>query len=273
MPDWLNMQEAGRVSATGEAFTIAGGGGVTFTCGAANTKGNWAVVSAATPWEAHGICVSLAIKSSGGDQLVDIGMGTAAAECVIVPNIYWTGGSSSSYNKCFWFPINIPAGVRLVVRGQSIAGATTGLASVCLFQHGFMGVPSCGTIVSLGANTGTTGGIALGAPAGNNTWGAWTQVIASGTQHFNWIMPVFGDAGVTTRTSGQRFFGQIGMGAAAAEIAIGPEYPWSSSSTAFSTNMWHGFWTDVPASERIVARYGSNATTTLGCHTVLYGGW
>lgn len=272
MPDWLNMQQAGRVSALGESFTIAGGGGVTFTCGVANTKGSWAVVSAATPWEAHGIYVGLTIKSAAADALVDIGLGTAANEFVLIPNLYWTGGSSSSYNKGFWIPVNIPAGVRLAVRAQSATASLTGLCSITLFEQAMLGLPSVGRVTALGAITATSLGTALGAP-GAGAWGAWTQIAATAGENFKWIMPVFGDLSIASRTSGQRFHGQMGLGAAAAEIGLGPEYPWSSSSTSFSTNMHHGFWTDIPSSERVVARYGSSAATTLGCGCVIYGGW
>jgi hypothetical protein len=273
MPDWLNMSGSGRVSALGEAFNIANGGGVSFTCGAANTKGSWAVVSAATPYEAHGVCVVLAVKSAGVDLLVDIGMGTAGNECVIIPNLLWTGGSSSSYNKCFFVPLNIPAGVRLVVRAQSIAGSHTGRCSVTLFEAGMLGMPSIGRVVAFGADTAATGGLALGNPAGANTWGAWTELASSAGQNLKWVMPVPGDGGITTRTSGSRHFLQMGTGAAAAEIGLGPEYPFSSSSTSFSTNMFHGFWADIPSSERLAMRYGISATTTVGCDGMIYGGW
>lgn len=267
------MQQAGRASAVAEAFAVANGGGVQVIASASiNTKGAWAVISAATPWEAHGVCVELTIKSSGADQLIDIGWGTAGNEHVIIPDILYTGGSSSSYNRCMWFPIHIPAGVRLVARTQSQTASVNCRVAVSLFQQAWLGVPSLQHIDAFGVDAAATGGLALSAPAANG-WGAWVQMAAAAGANYKWVMPVWGDAGITTRTSGQRFHGQLGMGAAAAEVAIGPEYPWSSSSTSFSQNMFHGFWTDIPASERIVARYNSSAITTLGCDCVVYAGW
>lgn len=273
MPDWLNASGAGRVSEVGESFVIGNGGGVLVTCGSANTKGNWAVVSAATPFDAHGIVATFAAKSAAGDQLLDIGIGSAGVEHVIAPDLLWTGGSSSGYNKTMWIPVTIPKGARLVCRSQSIAGATTGRVSVCLMQAGMLGLPALGKIIAMGADTSATGGVSLGNPAGSNTWGAWTEIIASVAKPLKWIMAVFGDQGITSRTSGQRYFGQMGRGSGGNEKPIGPEVTWSSSSTCFSINQWVGLWTDIPDGERLVARYGASGTGTPGVDSVIYGGW
>lgn len=271
MPEAQSLCSAGRLPAASEGFTIASQGGVLATAGAINTKGTAAVIQATTPFDAHGCWVQLTSKSAAGDQLVDICVGGSGAEVALIPNIYYTAGSNSSYGKTYFFPVSIPGGSRLSAKVASATASVTCRVAVYLQQQSELGLPTVDRIIAFGADTAASRGTPLGDPAAAS-WGAWTQISASVSDHLHWLCPVFGDRAIATRTSGNKMIGQMGRGAAAAEQGIGPEIPWNCSSTSNSINRWDGWWGDIPAGERMVARYGASTATALGMDVIIYGG-
>jgi hypothetical protein len=107
--------------------------------GTANTKSAWAngVLSTST---ARDMKMCYVVMGNGGsttnaatDWLLDIGVGAAASEQVILPNLYFSlGGQIGSGPTPFVlgpFPVNVPSGSRLVARVQS--GNTTAASRVC----------------------------------------------------------------------------------------------------------------------------------------------
>jgi hypothetical protein len=269
MGDWPLM-EAGRVSSTSESWTVANGGGVSVTAGAIGVKGAAAVISASTPFEAHGIFVNFSTKSSAADQLVDILIGGAGVEQVLIPNIYYSAGSNSAYGKSFFFPCYIPAGSRITAKTQSATASVTCRVSVTLLQQSFLGLPGFSKFLALGADVTNSRGTPLTDPTAA-AWGAWTQIVASLSDTIAWIMPIFGDRAIATRTSGNKYHGQLGEGGAGVEQAFGPEYPWYSSSTALSINGFQGFFMEMTKNERLAARYTATTATNLGIDCVVYG--
>lgn len=107
--------------------------------GTANTKSAWAngVLSTST---ARDMKMCYVCMGNGGsstaastDWLLDIGVGGAGSEQVVIPNLYFTHGASSGAGPNPFvmgpFPVNIPAGSRLVARVQS--GNITAASRVC----------------------------------------------------------------------------------------------------------------------------------------------
>jgi len=271
MPDWLNQCAAGRVQAVSEGWTAANVGGVSVTAGAINTKGAWAVISAVTPFDADGIFVELMVKSSAADQLIDIGIGASGQEGVYIPNIYYAGGSNSAYGKTFFFPFSVAAGSRLVARSQSATASVTARVAVHLMQAGTVGLPTCRNFFAFGADIVNSRGTPLADPAAG-AWGAWTQLSAVIGQELKWIMPIYGDRALGTRTAGNRYAGQLGIGAAGVEYGIGPEQGWYSSSTALSINGFHGWWQHIEANQRLSGRTAVLTAASLGVDCIAYGG-
>src|SRR3569832_625051 len=95
-----------------------------------NSKGAWFQVTASLPFDACGVIVQWR-GSSGAPifSLIDVGVGAAGAEQVIIPNI--AGGNASStedvWNQPIIFPVEIPAGTRVAVRA---AGSSTNTAVI-----------------------------------------------------------------------------------------------------------------------------------------------
>lgn len=98
--------------------------------GTAHTKGAWSQLVASTPFNVHWatLCLGNQLNSarSLADWLVDIGVGGAGSEGVIVPNLPIASEASQQVRPTFTtFPVAIPAGSRVVVRAQcSIIDAT-----------------------------------------------------------------------------------------------------------------------------------------------------
>lgn len=270
----MNLAGGARLPAASEGFGIANEGGALVTAGAINTKGTPAVVQATTPFDADMIIVQLTSKSSAADQLIDLMIGGAGSEVVVVPNIYYTAGSNSAYGKTFMFPVAIPAGSRLSARSQSATASVTARVAVYLIQTGTLGMQSFSKIVAYGASTAASRGTGITDPGAAGAWGAWTQVVAATSEPLKWILPIFGDRSVATRTSGAKYVAQIGRGANPNEQGVGPEHAWNSSSTSFSISSFQGVPCDIASGERLSVRWGGSSVVaaSLGVDVVIYGG-
>lgn len=90
--------------------------------GTVNTKGAWVEICAVTP---HPITSALLVANSGPSNgfavnfLLDLGVGAAGTEHVVVPNIHHrTETASGRTSFPALFPVTIPAGVRVSARVQ-----------------------------------------------------------------------------------------------------------------------------------------------------------
>jgi hypothetical protein len=269
--DWLTDSIGAISDGIGHTSAFVG---TTVTSGAVNVKGSYPAtpLSTSTPRDAHGILIFNTAKSvSAADYLVDIAIGAAASEQIIVENLLFAAGSSSGVLRSYYLPVKVPAGARLNARSQSsTAAATLGLACA-LIEGDMLGVPAFDKIISIGAQTATSGGVVLGNP-GAAGWGAWTELAASLAQDIGWFMACWGDNKIATRTAAQAHYCQGGRGGAGVEQAIIPPSQIGPSSTSFGGGLQIGWPVKIPAGQRVVARYGSSAITNLGMAAVGYGG-
>jgi len=130
-------------SARGDAYGIltASSGGTALTvAGATHTKSAWTQLVASTTGRARFMVVGLqpvvgtVIAATAG--LVDIGVGAAAAEQVVVPNVpYSTIATEVIRYEAITVPVTIPSGTRIAARYQadSIAAGTLPRVSVVTF--------------------------------------------------------------------------------------------------------------------------------------------
>jgi hypothetical protein len=97
--------------------------------GSNNTKGAWTQIAASTAAEFEALVVCAqgngGTSMAGGGVLLDIGIGAAAAETVLFPDIWLQGGSSENYN---WGTVStfgkvIPVGSRLSARYARSSGS------------------------------------------------------------------------------------------------------------------------------------------------------
>lgn len=111
----------GASAATSKGVSIDPGG-------SANTKGSWVEITSATSQYHRYLTVGVGNLANAGQSasttLIDIGIGSAGNEVVLIPNIACrtlvatTGLGMITPNMIGPFPVELPEGTRLSVRGQ-----------------------------------------------------------------------------------------------------------------------------------------------------------
>ncbi len=127
--------DPGGRAVTYGAVTGSSSGTLLATPGAVNTKAAWTVLSAATSAPARFALVTVqpvtGTTVTAGNSLVDVGVGAATAEQVIIPNIVVkTEASERVTYSPMLFPVSIAAGSRLVARQQSSVTTATSVPRV-----------------------------------------------------------------------------------------------------------------------------------------------
>jgi len=89
--------------------------------GSANTNGAYSQITASTTYDINAISLALDGQSTSttGTMYVDIAVGGAGSEQVIIPNIaVLLGANKPSQGSLGAFPVQIPAGSRIAIRAQ-----------------------------------------------------------------------------------------------------------------------------------------------------------
>lgn len=224
--------------------------------GSTNTKGAWTQIVAATTYEYDSIIISYCPNVAGQSHLVDLGIGAAAAEQTLVPNIFAQGNIEAVMH--IQIPVNIPAGSRISVRNQCTSASGQVIVNVIGVCSGLWGTPPGGQILDLASVTASSRGVSVDAGAVASTYGAWTQLIASTTLDIAAVMLQIGGI-VNVNPSAAVFHAQIGVGAAASEQLL-HELFFATNITAWFT--CHPYWlpASIPAGSRIAARIKSSTT-------------
>ncbi len=99
--------------------------GTSLTSGASNnTKGAWVEVAAATARRYFWLGLATFNVSSETPKLIDLAIGAAGSETILIPNLFCQSGGSGSY-QIVSLPVNIPAGSRLAARFQDSSASKT----------------------------------------------------------------------------------------------------------------------------------------------------
>jgi hypothetical protein len=120
-----------RVATTYGADTSDSGGTAVDAGGSTHTKGGWAELSASVTkdFDQAVICVSNRNNATNTSQnvLLDLGVGAALSEVVIVPDLYYRISATVEdvMPKMTWVPLQVRAGQRLACRIQSSSNDAT----------------------------------------------------------------------------------------------------------------------------------------------------
>lgn len=227
--------------------------------GVANTKTGWTQLIASTKYETSMLGLIFRPTSSLGDMLFDIGIGAAASEVVVIPNIYVSGAGVLS-NQNIWLPISIPSGKRIAARMQGVdtvvfANVTCYAMSASMFgEFGFQHVDS------LGSTTIDSGGTAIDAGAVANTKGAYTTIVNPTTDAYRGFYVLTGNNS-TDRLTGQ-FMVDIAVGGIGSEQIIVPDLQISASGSNYVLPPSSGpFFFNIPSGVRLAARCQCSVTT------------
>ena len=229
------------------------------TTAVANTKGAWVQLTAATADEATWIEVTLAPNSSGGRYMVDIGLGAAAAEVVLLPNLMFDSSLAANSAAVYRFPVNIPAGTRIAARAQGATTSTTIGVSITLGSGDAGTLAAPGSVQAYGVSTADSGGTQVDPGGVANTDSAWVELTASTSAAAQWLVIAFGhnDSAITTSA---RWLVDIATGAAASEVALISDLFVQGGSGEESPNpRTSAFALTIPAGTRIAVRARSSS--------------
>jgi hypothetical protein len=227
--------------------------------GAANTKGNWVQLIASTAKDICGLLIGSKYPSVACD--IDIGIGGAGSETVLVPDILIQASTGTPFDRSLFVPIFIPVGTRIAVRAQSTNASVTFYLAFILLQQACSpnrfppsGFPSLsfGGAENAGFAAASTGGTTITAGASAHVKGSWTQLIASTTRRVGFIIASVGKPSSTSAV----FLIDIGTGGAGSETVIVSDLERYICNTAWWTA--DGFPFLIPAGTRIAARCQSS---------------
>lgn len=253
MPDFPQI-DGGEIEEIG-AVTSGATTGTALTAGAVNVKGAWAQLVASTPTETSWVLVNL-YRSSQHKHLVDIGIGAAAAEQVIIPNLglQSVGSSADRFNASYLFPLTIPKGVRVSARSQASSAGQASRVTIHLIGSSFGSSSGLGRVTDYGTATADSGLTALDPGGTANTKGAWVQLTASTTGLTRWIAIGVGHDALAVAAN-QGWHVDIGIGASGSEQVLIPNLPFSINATSDVTLVpVLALPVHIPAGTRLAAR-------------------
>lgn len=218
MADWSLIGGAQAVEAAGADLSTTNGTAIT-AGGTANTKGSWTQLIASTGVAAvNGFWLSFWQYTPSDDFLLDIGIGPAAGEEVILSNLFLAGSHQGAGISVF-FPLALPAGTRLAARAQ----CATASAIIYIMAHLMQGSLLTGAPLQLcttyGANAADSGGTPVDPGTTVNTKGSYVQIAASMSRAARALLIATGRPIATDYT---RWFLDVAVGAGGAEQVVLP---------------------------------------------------
>lgn len=234
--------------------------GITITASATpNTKGSWTEITSSLAEDADGIILNVLVNQNGGeDYLMDIAVGAAGAEKVIIPDLLMCVGSSIAYRgRCdAYIPIPIPAGTRISARCQSSFASGTAQVALHFTRGGFFADSRLRKMVAFGTDASDSGGTSVDPGATANTKGAWTQIISTTDIHpARQVLVALGNNQDSVRANATWLI-DVAIGASGAEKVIIPNLLANSGSSGDQVRpSFHGpFPISLPSGIRLSAR-------------------
>mgnify|MGYP007056834555 CR=1 FL=1 len=262
---------AGAIASVG----ASGSGGTSMVNSAANTKGAWQQLIAASARDACGIVVMIQgkIGFASAAHLVDIGVGAASSEQVIAGNLAANTNNWANSTSYYFFPIAIPAGSRVAARSQNSYSSGYEVNVSVLLLSGDMSA-SLGRIETCGATPASTAGTNIDPGASANTKGAWTQIIAATAFDYRGLVVGFLAQGGNKAADLQWSF-DVGIGSAASEQIVVPDViaACDTDQRIPGTCCTPFLPIRIPAGSRIAARAACNsaAAGTRTLDLIVYG--
>jgi hypothetical protein len=253
MADWPLI--GGVVHAA--AGVVAGStDGTTVTSSAtADTKGAWAELSASLPFDVQKITLHFTQTTVNVNTfLLDLGIGTAGSEQVIVPDLISGHGTSGAIYQVD-LPVAIPVGTRLAARVASSATSATMIVAVHLEgKQDWIAPPPFSTVSAYGANTADSGGTSVDPGGTVNTKGAWVELTSSVAGLTRGLL--IGMAHQNNNTGAvAKWLVDVGIGAAGAEqIIISDLWVRGTGTRLFTPNYMGPYPVNIPAGTRLAVR-------------------
>lgn len=232
----------------------------------ANVKGAFVEITPTTPFACNSIRVGLSGSVNNTQTwLLDIALGAAGAETVIISNLMsdqFTTGSSIGNMGWHEILVAIPAGSRISARCQCSTGSRVLGIYLVLTNAGDTPGISPTNFITYGANTAGSRGTNVDPGGVANTKGSYVEITPSTSNLIQWMMVNLGHAGITG-PNGQSWVFDIATGPAGSEVVLFPDLRIQNPGTSpgVLAPRSYSFLTYIPAGTRIAARCQSDLTT------------
>lgn len=231
------------------------------TGGVANTKTAWVQIAASLPNTISAILLMSRV-SAANYKLMDIGIGGAGSEVVLVPNIDVNAGISGDSMRYLLIPVSIPAGTRISVRTQ--AGGTNAVVryKMLFLTDTFIGLQAPTRWENWGADTSTSHGTSVVTSASVNTEGSWVQLVAATSFTTKWLIVMISAFG-----TGRLIAIDIAVGGAGSEQVILPNILFTNQNLGLAVVLPFS----IPGGSRVSARNQSDVGSTTSYVSILGG--
>ena len=251
--------------------------------GSENTKGAWAALLPALAFDGYMLYLrvhSTQTISTDTSMLVDIGAdpdgGTDYGDLIVVAN--FMGGHGKDPDRLaqeMAIPVNIPAGSTVAARIQSVIADETAEVAVAILggtptSNPF---PTSGLVVTYGANTSDSGGVAL-TNAVANTKAAWVEITGSTTHPHQGVALAMQGNDASGGTL--KFLIDIGIGAAASEVVLISDIYAQSSNQEYVGGRFPAnlvLHTPIPEGSRLSVRSQTPSANQQAQYDIVLYGW
>lgn len=255
-----------------EAFgdDLAFSRGTSVTSGVAHTKGAFVELIASTAFGYSGITIQCHNAATDyKDLILDIAIGAAASEEVIVKDFIIGSYGTRESNYSIYIPVGIPAGTRVAVRTQSENVSTISFIHGMGFSNSFISQSPVAKVTDYGVVIGSSKGTVVTSGSAD-VKGSYTELTSSTSEDLKGIF-VFIGANNTFLSSQVDILVDIAVGAAASEVDILPSIGITAESLEIVGPGIRWFPINIPAGSRIAARVQTSLSTFL-VDVAVYGG-
>lgn len=239
----------------------------------ANVKGPWQVAVASTPFAVRHLTLSLQQDFAGSPSLLDVAIGPAGSEVVLIENLITVGnGYGDAFPGTWQLPVDIPAGTAISARAQTPSGLQGIYASFGLGPLDYRDPRIAGTFITYGADVATSLGVNVEPGGAAYTFSPWVEITPATTEdHYELIVALF--ANDDELIAPRSFRAQVGAGAAGSETVIVNELLVGGS---LHTDKCGKNWrlpVAIPAGTRLALRAEVNTATDgdRDLYAILYG--
>lgn len=235
-------------TAISRGITVTSGGG-------SSVKGAWVEAFASISEEAKWIQVNYQSSNADENFAIDIGVGAAGSEVVVIADNPIFFNNSAMIN--LQLPRTIASGSRVSVRCKATIASATMRFMMYLSNDATFGTSTQNTTIQAGNK-----GIDIDPGAVDNTKGAYTELIASTPHEFNYMVIFLANSDNNTQT-GQNYLVDIAIGAAASEVDVIANLPFVSNGAELITTV-AAFFETIASGTRISARCQSSNAVSAG---------
>lgn len=280
MPD-IGHQHVWTRTETFGVNAAASRGGVDVTAGISNAKGSYASVIDSTAFDYAGIILHIGQNNVSARFAVDIAIGAAAAEQIVLPDYLFpdnTGGTA----RLVRLPMAIPAGTKISAAAQS--SATSGspvirVGGVGIGPNPRLPSPQVARAIAYGYSSAATAGTTVDPGGTAHTKGVWTEITASTTANHHGLLiapTTYNNGGAVsgiTLTANTQWLIDIGVGGSGSEVAIASNLDYHVLSSRYTMQQPSEVMIPIPSGTRLSVRCQCNVNTASErlVDIVLYG--